>query len=62
MSRMGPAGVEELHLPGGATSLGDIIKDEVSPAPRPDPGPESAQSGDPTRVRDLGRAEGEGLG
>ena len=56
MGRMGPAGVEELHLPGGATSLGDIIKDELFPAPWSDPSPERARS----RVRDLGSREGRG--
>lgn len=54
MGRMGPAGAEELHLPGGATSLGDIIKDELSPALWPDPSPERAWSRDPARVRHLG--------
>lgn len=53
MGRIGPAGVEELHLLGGATSLRDIIKDKLSPTPWSDPSPERARSRDPARVRDL---------
>nr|XP_026653776.1 uncharacterized protein LOC113460255 [Zonotrichia albicollis] len=32
-----PAGVRELHLPAGATSLRDTIKDKLSPVPWPVP-------------------------
>lgn len=53
MGRMDPAGARELHLPGGATSLRDNIKDELSPVPWPVQPGETSEQG-PRRVREPG--------
>lgn len=57
MGRMDPAGVRELHLPGGATSLRDSIKDELSPVPWPVPARRDLGARSP-----QGKRAGRGLG
>lgn len=50
---MDPAGAGELHLPGGATSLRDSIKDGLSPVPWPVPARRDLGAGT-RRVREPG--------
>lgn len=57
VSRMDPAGARELHLPGGATSLRDSIKDELSPVPWPVPARRDLGARTP-----QGKRAGRGLG